>query len=351
MSFISDFHREAKRLGNRGRCLHFDQGERCNEIISAHSIQRRNQLGLIAEDGLVYRLNAEFSTLRKSGGWPQPKKKGIRKTSTFAGFCKHHDNELFKPIDNNPLEPNKYQIALYAYRSLCREYFVKENATHLIESIKQHPELDSDKQAFLNIFFTGSLFGFEGLKHHKHYYDDALRSKNYEEFEFTYFTSKSSCSMQLSGLLYPDFDFTGRHLQNLGNWSSPLDLITFFTAPTSDGWAFGFAWHVSSSRSCVPFLQSLASRVAGGDRVEDALFRFSVSCCENHAFRISWWDRLSKQAKQDVVERMHLSVNPIIPIPSDYLVSGCEGIADWNFDYVYTTLSSNSENPELVGRQ
>ena len=341
MSFIADFQREAKRHHNRGRCLHFDQGKRCNEIISAHSIQRKRQLSLIAENGLVYRLSADFSTLRKHDGWPQQKKTGIRRASTFAGFCKHHDNELFKRIDNYPLEPDKHQIALYAYRSLCREYFVKENATRLIENIRQHPELDDDKQALLNVFFTGSSLGFEGLKHHKQHYDDALRSKSYEEFEFTYFTSKSSCSMQLSGLLYPDFDFTGEHLQDIKNWSSPLDLITFFTAPTSDGWAFGFAWHVSSSRSCVPFLQSLASRVASGNRVEDALLRFSVSCCENHAFRISWWDRLSKHAKQALIERMHLSISPTIPIPDDYLVKGCEGIADWNFDYVHTTLPSN----------
>jgi hypothetical protein len=342
MSFSADHQQESKRQSNRGRCLHFADGTRCNEIISAHSIQKRGQLGLIAEDGHVYRLNADLSTLRKSAGTPLLKKIGVNKASTFAGFCKHHDNALFESIDNEPLKPQKQQIALYAYRSLCREYFVKENAVAVLDKMKDHPELDADGQSLLQSSLIGHSFGFEGLKHHKRYYDEALRTKQYDEFEFTYFTSTSRCSLQLSGLLYPDFDFHGHSLQDLGNWASPLDLITFFTAPTRQGWAFGFGWHVSSNRTCVPFIQSLASRASDGEKVEDMLLRFSLSCCENHAFRISWWNNLAESAKRAVVERMHLMVHPSIPVPPNYLVNGFESIADWSFEYVHTTLQADA---------
>jgi len=342
MSFAADFQQEAKRQSDRGRCLHFTDGARCNEIISAHSIQKSGQLSLIAEDGHVYRLNADLSTLKKNNGRPQPKKIGINKTSTFAGFCRHHDNTLFESIDNAPLSPDRHQIALYAYRCVCREFFVKENAVKVLEAMKAHPGLDSRRRSFLASSLTGHSLGLEGLKHHKIYYDEALLGKDYDKFEYTYFTSTSKCSLQLSGQLYPDFDFMGKCVQDLGDWTSPLDLLTFFTAPTSDGWAFGFAWHVSSNRSCVPFIQSLASRVSGGERTEDALLRFVFSCCENHAFRISWWDRLSEHAQQAVVERMLLMAHPNIPVPSTYLVSGCEGVADWRFEFVHTTLRADA---------
>ena len=342
MSFVADHQQELKRQNNRGRCLHFADGVRCNEIISAHSIQKRGQLSLIAEDGHVYRVSADLSTLRASEGAPRFKKMGVNKASTFAGFCKYHDNALFEPIDNEPVEPQNRQIALYAYRSLCREYFVKENAVTVISRMKDHPELNAEGRALLQTSLVGHSLGFEGLKHHKQYYDEALRTKQYDEFEFTYFTSTSQCSMQLSGLLYPDFDFLGERLQDLGNWASPLDLISFFTAPTPDGWAFGFCWHTSSGRSCVPFVQSLASRATYGEKIEDSLLRFSFSCCENHAVRISWWNNLGAKAQRSAMDRIKLMAHPHLPVPQDYLVRGCENIADWNFEYVHTTLRADA---------
>jgi hypothetical protein len=337
MSFVGDYQREIKRLRKRGRCLHFSDGGLCNEIISAHSIQKKGQLSLIAEDGHVYRLNADLSSLKKTMGVPFLKKVGVNQASTFDGFCKHHDNSLFKPIDNFSLEPVKEQIALYAYRCICREYFVKENAIAVLERMKGHPELDASRQYFLNTSQDGHRHGFANLKLHKTSFDQALFARDYEQFEFAYFTSSSSCALQLSGVLYPDYDFEGNRLQDLGDRDSQLDLITYFTAPIVEGWAFCFGWHASSSRTCIPFIQSLAERVATGASLEDALLRFSLSCCENHALRISWWDALDNSQKLSVVERMYFMINLLIPIPSHYLAVGCEGIASWTYENVHSS--------------
>lgn len=342
MSFSVDHQLEMQRQSARGRCLHFGDGARCNEIISAHSIQRGGQLSLIAEGGHVYRLRADLSTLKQSGGVPRPKKVGLNKASTFPGFCKHHDNVLFAPIDTRPLGPSRHQAALYAYRSVCREYFVKENAVAALTRMKDHADLNSAQRSTMKTALLGHSVGFEGLMYHKAAYDEALRNERYDEFQFTYFMSASRCSLQVTGLLYPDRDFRGDGLQDLGNWQSPLDLITFFTAPTPEGWAFGFAWHNSSSNSCVQLLQSLASIVPSGEGLEDALLRFALSCCENHAVRISWWDSLPSEARQAALERMELMAHPSIPVPPDYLSAGCEGMADWKFEYVHTTLETDA---------
>lgn len=342
MSFIADFQREVKRQSARGRCLHYESGERCNEIISAHSIQRSGQLAHIAEDGHVYRVSADLSTLNKNNGKPKPRRIGINRVSTFAGFCKGHDNVLFAPIDDFPLHPDAKQVALYAYRSLCREYFVKENAVRSLSNLANHWELDSSARSLLAASCKGHEIGFNGLQFHKEQYDRALLSKSYFDFDYTIFTSNSPCAVQFSGLLYPDFDFTGRYLQELGTEERPLDLITFFTAPTTSGWSLGFAWHVSSSSTCERFLGSLAAVVSSGTRLEDALLRFSISCCENHAFRISWWDALSPDLKATLMERISLMVCPVTPVPPSYLAKGCEGIANWSFEHVYTTLPTGT---------
>jgi hypothetical protein len=227
---------------------------------------------------------------------------------------------------------------LYAYRCLCREYFVKENAVAVMGKMKDHPELNESQRSFIEATYYGSSFGFAGLQDHKAEYDQALLKRDYKQFEFTYFTSSNPCNVQLSGLLYPDYDFAGHFLQDLSEHHTPLDLITLFTAPIQDGWAFGFAWHVSSNRTCIPFMQSLAARVANGEKPEDALLRFALSCCENHAIRISWWDNLGEDAKDAAFDRILLMTHPQVPVPKDYLVSGCEGIANWKFEYVHTTL-------------
>jgi len=339
MGFIADFQREMKRQSNRGRCLHFDRGGRCNEIIAAHSIQKSGQLKNIAEDGHVYRLSADYSILKSTGGFPAPRKISLNKVSTFAGFCKYHDNELFKPIDEAPLTPNHEQVALYAYRCICREFFVKENAVRVIKNLQNHPSLDPASKKHLSLTLKGHSLGFEGLKYHKEKFEDSIKSNRAYDCEYILFTSTSACPLQMSGELYPDFAFNGEILQNLGNWDSLLDLITFFTAPTTDGWCFGFAWHVTSQNTCVPFVRSLGSYVGHGGKLEDALLRFSFSCCENHAFRISWWDKLPTQSKATLLDRMYLMASPNIPVPQEYLTQGCEGIADWKFDYVFTTLT------------
>lgn len=342
MPFLDDYQREVKRQNQRGRCLHYSNGERCNEFISAHSIQKSAQLNIIAEGGHVYRLNADLSVLQKTKGLPALKKIGVNRASTFAGFCKHHDNMLFEPIDNYPLRPVKKQIALYAYRCLAREYFVKENAVAVLTKMKSHPEINAGYRRFLEASQVGHSLGFTGLKHHKSVFDAALLNSDYEQFEFTYFTSSSPCPIQLSGLLYPDYDFEGNQLQDLGNHKKLQDLITFFTAPIADGWAFCFGWHASSNQTCIPFIQSLAQRSAMGEKIEDALVRFSLSCCENHAVRISWWDGLNEAAKATAIERMFLMMHPDVPVPNHYLAAGCEGIANWKYEYVHTTLPAIS---------
>ncbi|MBP6132427.1 hypothetical protein [Thauera sp.] len=342
MTFLDEYQRELKRQNQRGRCLHYSNDGRCKDIVSAHSIQKRGQLSLIAEDGHIYRLSADLSTLQKSKGVPALKKVGVNRASAFAGFCKHHDNALFEPIDNFPLGPMKEQIALYAYRCLCREYFVKENAVVALGKMKGHLELDETGRQFLSASLIGHSLGFAGLKHHKSIFDAAISSNDFEQFEFTYFTSRSPCAVQLSGLLYPDCDFEGNQLQELGSDEKPPDLITFFTAPIDNGWGFGFGWHASSNRSCIPFMRSLDRRVATGEKIEDALLRFSLSCCENHAIRISWWDGLHEASRNAAIERMLLMMHPNIPVPNYYLAIGCEGIADWQFEYVHTTLSATT---------
>ncbi|WP_299196019.1 hypothetical protein [uncultured Amphritea sp.] len=337
MKIISDFLGEMKRQSERSRCLHFEHGSRCTEHISAHSIQNSGQLTEISENGHVYKINGHFSTLKKTGGKPAPKKIGRNDASTFLGFCGTHDTQLFRPIDTIPLKPTYEQVALYAYRSLCREYFVKENAVRTLENLKGHEALTKEKSEFLEAALKGFGIGFEGLIHHKRHYDNAISNGKFHEFKYTVFIAHSRQDLAFSGVLYPHFDFLGRQLQDLGVEGVPLDLITFFSAPAEEGWAIGIAWHESSDRYCREFLRSLATHVYEGASLDDAILRFVFSCCENHAIRMSWWDGLKEKSQSSILERVRFMTSLECGYDPRHLCVVLEGIAKWEFGHVLSS--------------
>lgn len=258
--------------------------------------------------------------------------------STFLGFCKKHDNELFEPIDNFPLIPTDQQIFLYGYRLLCKELFVKENSLNLVESQLKA----SQKQKVINDLFSGlregNDIGLKNLKMHKLKYDDSLSKKQFDKIKYVLFISNQKPNMAFSGLFYPDYDFIGRRLQVLGIPEIDLDLITFCSAPMQSGWGFLFSRHESSSNTCVEFMKSLATAGYENGDFNDLLFRLVISCCENHAISPCWWKKLSKIQQEQITEKISRSADVFVRITNSYLMEGLEGISGWKFERVLSNM-------------
>lgn len=336
---ISQFIDFQKKLSQKGRCLHYENGIRCNEIIKAHSIQRNQSLSAIADKGHVYKISSNIGSLKRNKGRLTFEKYGINKVSTFLGFCKKHDNELFEPIDNFHLIPTNQQVLLYSYRSLCRELFVSENALELMnaqlaEGIKQ--------AAIKNVFsgyVTGKSFGLNNLKRHKESYDKSLVNKSYSDIKYVVFISKQEPIIAFSGIFYPDFDFLGRQLQNLGDQTQDLQLITFCSAPIEDGWAYLFAWHDTSSKVCVEFMGSLATMIYEDvESLSDHLFRLAMTNCENLAISPQWWEKLEGDKKETIMNKVTSMADIFSITKNSYLMDGLEGITNWKFDHIISIM-------------
>jgi hypothetical protein len=336
---LSDYINTQKRLAQKGRCLHYEKGSRCDVIIKAHSIQRNRSLLAIADNGHVYHISANIGHLKKNQGRLTYEKCGINKVSTFLGFCKRHDNELFESIDSYSLIPTEQQALLYAYRSLCRELFVTENALELTN--KQLKNCDDQKaiNMMLSGYMKGKNFGFKNLKRHKEIYDKSLKENLYSDIRYVIFISKQIPTIAFSGLFYPDFDFIGRILQNLGDHKSDLELLTFCSAPMEDGWAFLFAWHETSSNVCVAFMRSLATMIHNSsDLLRDYLFRLVMTNCENIAISPKWWEYLSEDKKGEIMDRVSLAADIFAITEQSYLMKGLEGISNWQFEKVISNM-------------
>lgn len=325
-----------KKLSQSGRCLHSKSGEQCGDFINAHSIQKNGQLSIISEDGCVYVFPRDVGSLKRNEGRLVLEKRGIGKVSTFLGFCDKHDNQLFAPIDKSPLLPTGEQAWLYAYRSICREVFVKENALQLHEAqIANLPETSSWRPSFEGMR-DGTAFGLENLRKHKVAMDASWAEGVQAELEYALFTSRQKQFLAFSGLFYPEFDFQGRLLQDLADPRCPYDLLTFCSAPTPDGWGYLFAWHKSSSTTCRNFMRSLATTMHDSpSKGADAMFRLVISNCENLAFAPEWWEARTEEEQQTVTQCLERGVNIFAPIEPDYLTRGAEGLCLWEFDAVY----------------
>ena len=204
---LSEFINDHKRLSQKGRCLHFDRGVQCNEIIRAHSIQKSRSLAAIAENGHVYGIAYGVGSLKKNKGRFVYDKVGINKVSTFLGFCKRHDSELFECIDKFPLIPTAHQVFLYSYRSLCRELFVLENALELAKNQLEQGVQNRASNMMFSGFVHAKKFGLKNLERQKEYYDNSLKMNSYTDIRYVLFISKKEPTLAFSGLIYPDFDF------------------------------------------------------------------------------------------------------------------------------------------------
>ncbi len=103
-------------------CFHKDNN--CDsKIIKAHSIQENRYLKEISVNGKVLSFNSfNFSDKFEVN----LKEIGKAKASIFTGFCKFHDNAIFKQIETKDYEKhNKEQEFLFAYRSLAWFYHAK----------------------------------------------------------------------------------------------------------------------------------------------------------------------------------------------------------------------------------
>jgi len=255
---------------------------------------------------------------------------GINRVSTFKGFCKEHDNDLFEPIDNFSLTPNNQQIFLYSYRSLCKEVFVKENALNLmleqIEEVNNSPTYNE----LLSTILSGIKHGYKNLCRHKKLFDEALKNNDFDKIKYVVFTSETKPFMAFSGVLYPEYDFMGNRLQDLSSEDELLDLISFCSAPVGNGWGFIFAWHISSSISSRSFMRSLATMMHEKIDTGDLLFRFVIASCENIAFSPDWYESLSEDEQKRLSEKATTMADIFTLVQPNYLQEGLSGISKWN---------------------
>lgn len=160
MDLNNSFRKTQKKINDKKRiCLYPNCSK---EAVSSHSQQENRSLKSISRDGHVYALNADLGHSYKFENDEFTisfKLTGIRKASTFIGFCPEHEN-IFKIFEQRGLDFNNqdgisylhYRTLMYTYSKIRKEI---ERINHdLPQSIKTYTRVDSEsigKERLINL--------------------------------------------------------------------------------------------------------------------------------------------------------------------------------------------------------
>jgi SEC-C motif len=278
-------------------------------IIRAHSLQRSGALSAIAVNGHVYGLDpfAEPSV----DGQPRYIRIGLRRASTFTGFCEFHDAQLFRPIELEPFRATKEQLFLLAYRALSKEVYAKRFAIRMVPILRKgdvgRGSLEQvGLQQYLYIREQVLRYSLRDLESSFSDYQAAYLSGDYDRFSAYVIFSDREPDFAVSGGIHPEFDFHGASLQDL---SSPgvLDFAAYSVLPLQSGGAMALIWDSESATSSQKLASSLHKLDVSG--VPDALVRFSYEHFENCFASPIWWEGLQEAQRKNLLQRIALSAS------------------------------------------
>ncbi|EGO2833747.1 SEC-C domain-containing protein [Enterococcus faecalis] len=161
-------------------CFGFDTN--CNYgYIGAHSLQNNGVLNLIADENHVYMLEMNF---QENSLTPKLefKKVGKKQASVFNGFCKYHDEEYFKIIEDVPFEGKAEQNYWFAFRAHCfeahRKYRLKKNYSSFF---KRSPEATRNKQISNN--YRGNELSIRDMEVDYNRFKSIFESRDFDRLE------------------------------------------------------------------------------------------------------------------------------------------------------------------------
>jgi hypothetical protein len=276
-------------------------------IVAAHTVPRSGSLNKIAENGHVLAFVFSFENLSKNNGIPHPESIGVRKASTFSGFCSTHDDELFGPIEKGVFTGSQEQCFLLAYRAYSREVYTKKAAA---TNSRLHKELDRGRsqedqfaiQSFAFLHGLGLSAALRDIDHHKPRFDALFLSKNYSSVRSYIIEIEGPPPVMCSGSYAPLTDFEGKKLQDLED----IELIPHMLSVTS---YFGgqkgqivFTWMAEDDPVCIPLIESL-ERIS----IEDLSWKlicFLFETFENVHISPTWWKSVGVSVQTALIHRM-----------------------------------------------
>lgn len=305
-------------------------------VVKAHTVPKSGSLQQIARNDHLYSFIPSLENMIKYNGRLQPELIGINRASTFTGFCSIHDSKIFSKIESQPFEGSQEQCFLLAYRALAREIYTKKA---LASSLNIRRQADRGKtleqqlaiQHMNSLINIGAFAGLSDSEHHKEMYDKVLLSGDFSNVHAYIIGLDSPPPIMCSAGLFPEQDFRGSQLQNIGDLEITPHLIAFTSFYSGDHGLIVFTWLLGSGPACRPFIDSL--KATPPNRMTDALIRFFFEFSENLHIKPDWWENLADDKKDTLIDRLAASANPVLPRNSGCIAEDGIKFDNWPISY------------------
>jgi len=271
---ISDLHRKMKN--RRWPCFY----PQCNSpSIKSHSQPLSICLRKISEEGHVMERSSSIFPLREKQGWERI---GIQKATIFPGFCKSHDNQLFKQADSinkNNLAPKA--LMFLSFRTFAMEMRKKDiYANHLNAILKRRDKfIDPNAEEGMRGAMEGMLNCLKVtrppfLKH----YQSMIKSKDYSLMTHKIYKADKNLGVSCATAINPlDIYEQPIHL--------PQPLICFNVLSRNQYTLVIFSYLKDCSALTEQFIRN-------NERLEDLIFNY----CEEVILNISLYHSLDRKA-------------------------------------------------------
>jgi len=291
-------------------CLHPMAGNAtcAGRAVRAHSV-REPHLRRIARKGHVYALLPDFRQEEAEGYQAPVKLVGVRKASTFTGFCSKHDAETFARIEREAILPDREQAFLLTYRALCREVWASSADLPFLEealgSFSRHPDpVWAATQATQMVCHFGyKCAWYNGWKQR---FDEMLSCDDYRRAGY-FAAFLAECPPFLcAGWAPPVHDFAGRVLQRLDSPTNLPEYVALSVLPRPSGGLLTLTWVGDPDGASSRLAQSLHN--LSEDRLLGAVMRFAFIKTENVYFSPDWWEGLSDDERNCVLDMFSIGI-------------------------------------------
>lgn len=287
-------------------------------VIKAHTVSRGPNLSKISKNGHVLKFDANIPELNKNGGELSINKVGISDASVFYGFCSEHDRNLFSCLENEIFVGRPDQCLATAYRTMSRELYGKDAASHLRETLR-----NADKgrnlfeqfmlQNILNDMDIGNSAARRDLNAIHDTLTKALVNSQPEVLNSIIFEFASPLPFMFAGAWSPFTDFYDEYLQN-GLSKEILEQVIFSSFSGSPGSIICVSWRNIDDAPGMVIAQQLMR--LSDEHLASACLQFIMKHIENVFFNPDWFEALSEDSKNHLKQLATYGIDPTGAAPN-----------------------------------
>lgn len=283
------------------QCIHPNSEECKGKIINAHSIQNNKILNKLAEAGHVFMLKPD---IQNSIMDINTKSESRNKATTFTGFCKYHDDVVFKDIENKSFLREEKQIFLFAYRAFALEYHKKMEATKMIKSTFAKMPNSGMNSGLLDII-KGHDLAIQDNNKIKQIFDKSILSDEFNILDSIVWELDYEIGFSTTTMFGLEYDLEGNLLNDITSTEDERMKNIFLTIFPEDAKSYVIISWLKEDSEVYKGFKEQAQKLGKEDKII-FLNNLIVNYTENIAISPRLWNKWSEEVQNELKEQFVL---------------------------------------------